>query len=348
VTSGSRYEFAGWGDSNEIQRAIAVDADLKRVTARYQPAHRLIVTAQPAGAARITYEPDSNDGFYREATAVTVKMEARPGFRFRRWNGDLDGTFPQQILALTGPREATGLFDIVPFADPAGVQNAAGKTPLPGVAPGSMAAITGANLASSMETGPANPLAQTLGGLVVRIGTRLLPLFFAGPDRIEFQVPSDLEPAAYRLSIQRSGQPDTEASMEVVPNNPGLFSRDDIPVPGRPALAVAIRANGSRITPADPARREEEITLLATGCGAYDLRIPDGFALPAEPAYRLVDPVEVLVADRVFTPTFAGGHGTLVGVNAIRFKVPDLPPGVSEVRLRVGGRESNPVSLPIE
>ncbi|PYT26590.1 MAG: hypothetical protein DMG58_22105 [Acidobacteria bacterium] len=51
------------------------------------------------------------------------------------------------------------------------------------VAPGSIVSIYGPKLAPATEIGPDSPLAQTLGGLTVTIGERLLPLFFASPGR---------------------------------------------------------------------------------------------------------------------------------------------------------------------
>lgn len=345
----TRLEFAGWTDGGDAERSLLFDADLKRIAVRYETAHRISLRAMPASAGSFTFDPPSPDGFFRTNTAVTVSANGRPGFRFRRWEGDLQGTFPSSIINVGSSRVATAMFDVVPFTDPNGVQNAAGKTPLPGVAPGSAAAIIGLNLAANLETGPASPLAQTLGGVVVRLGSRMLPLFWVSSERIEFQVPSDLEAGRYRLTVQRSGQPDGEAEMEVVPNNPAIYTRDDVTIEGRPAVGVFLRPNGSRVGPGNPARVGETVTALATGAGRYDLRLPDGFAAPGDFPFRLADPLEVLYgADQVLQPEFAGAYGSLVGVNAIRFRIPEVPAGVLEVRVRVGGRESNAVSLPIE
>lgn len=347
VTNETRYQWVGWEDSGATERSFVVDADFKRVVATYAAAYRLSLTANPAGATSFVLDPPADDNFYRAGETVRVTANARPGFRFRRWEGDLQGTFNGPIVQLTGPRWATANFDVVPFADPNGVQNAAGATPLPGVAPGSIGAIVGLNLASTLETGPASPLAQTLAGVVVRLGSRLMPLFWVSAERIEFQVPSDLEPGKYRLRITRPGQEDAEVEMDVVANNPGLYTRDDPRPDGGAPLVRAYRPNGSDVALANPARAGEEISLLATGCGVYNLRTPDGFSLPPDMTFRLVDTVEVLLGDQVLPTTFAGGHG-MVGLNSIRFKIPEGVSGVADLRLRVNGRESNLTALPIQ
>ena len=347
----SRMEFTGWQDSGgepQMERSVTFDADAKSLIATYQSAHKIFVGANPENAARFSFSPPSPDGFYRFGTNVTMSVEPQRGFRFRRWDGDLTGTFASAVLSVTGPRQATANFDIVPFTDPAGVRNAAGETPEPGIAPGSVAAIIGTNLVDRTEQGPAGPLAQTLAGAVLRLGTRLLPLFWVSPERIDFQVPSDLEPGSYRVTIQRTGQPEVTSDMLVVRNAPGIFTRDDGPT-GQMPIALAIRANNTQVTAESPAVPGEQLTLLATGSGRYDLSAPDGFPLPDFLTYRLLDPVEVLLGDGSISPSFAGGRGGQVGVNAIRFTVPaNVTAGATlNLRLRVGDRLSNTAALPI-
>jgi len=344
---GSRMEFNGWQDGElAAERGLTTDGD-RSITATYQSAHRVFVGANPENAARIGLSPASPDGFYRFGTNVTMNVESLPGFRFRRWDGDLAGTFANTVLPVTGPRQATANFDVVPFVDPAGVRNAAGETPEPGVAPGSVAAMIGTNLTDRTEQGPSGPLAQTIGGVVLRMGTRLLALYWVSPDRIDFLVPSDLEPGSYRVTIQRTGQPEVAADMTVVRNSPGLFTRDDGPV-GQTPIAVAIRPNGTQVTADSPAVAGETITLLATGSGPYDLAAVDGFPLPDSLTFRLLDGAQVLLGDLTIDPSFAGGRSGQVGVNAIRFVVPASAAGQSlSLRLRANGRVSNTAVLPV-
>lgn len=341
----SRFEFTGWSVGVETEQMISFTED-RRVVANYSSSHRIRLTSNPPQAANFTFDPPTDDGFWRTGTTVQVTAGANRGFRFRRWDGELQGTFNSLPLTIQGPRFAVASYDEVPFTDPTGVRNAAAITPDSVVAPGSQASIIGANLAADTVRGPESPLSQTVGGVVVRLGQRLLPIFWVSPDRIDVQVPSDLEPGAYRVTVSRAGQPDVPSDLNVVRNAPGLFTRDD-PKPGEKGLGFAFRRDGTAITATAPAVAGDEITLLATGAGPYDLRAPDGFNLPTELTYRLVDPVQITIGDRTIEPTFAGGNGGQVGVNAIRFRIPAGLSGSVEIRISVGGRDSNTVVLPI-
>lgn len=343
----SRFELSGWSNGGEgSEQTVMFPSDRQNVVASYSSAHRIRLSSNPPQAGEFRFEPASPDGFWRSGTTVQVTAGAARGFRFRRWDGELQGTFSSLPLTVSGPRFAVANYDEVPFADPAGVRNAAGLTPEAVVSPGSQASVLGVNLSTETVKGPESPLAQAVGGVAVRLGQRLLPIFWVSPDRIDFQVPSDLEPGAYRVTVARSGQPDVTSELNVVRNAPGIFTRDE-PRPGERGLGFAFRRDGSPITATAPAVAGDEITLLATGAGPYDLRAPDGFHLPTDLTYRLLDPVEILIGDQTIQPLFAGGNGGQVGVNAIRFRVPSGVSGSVEIRIKSGGRESNTVVLPI-
>ena len=136
-----------------------------------------------------TVQPASPDGFYSAAATVNVSVTPLPGFKFRSWTGDLSGTSPAGAVAMTAPRAVMAILDKVPYVSPAGVENGAGSTPVAAVAPGSVVSVFGANLAAGTAVGAANPLPQTLGGVTVTIGQQFMPIFFASPGQINFQLP---------------------------------------------------------------------------------------------------------------------------------------------------------------
>jgi uncharacterized protein (TIGR03437 family) len=82
------------------------------------------------------------------------------------------------------PRILRAQLDRVPFIAPAGVRNSAGDTPVQGVAAGSIISIYGASLATRYEVGPSNPLAQTIAGVALLLGDRILPIVYVSPDQI--------------------------------------------------------------------------------------------------------------------------------------------------------------------
>jgi uncharacterized protein (TIGR03437 family) len=343
ITDTSRYEFTGWSDGGPAERTLTITKDSETIRANYRIANRLLMVADPGEGAVFTLEPSSTDGFYPTGTTVTVTAEAKPGFKFRRWDGDLTGTFRSGALNMSMTRLVRALMDKVPYVAPAGVRNAAADLPEPGVAPG-LIAIYGASLAKTYEAGASNPLPQALGGTVVLVEDRLLPLIYVSPEQINAQLPSDLTPREYKVTVRTEGLADVSSTFTVVRNAPGLFAN----MVDTTAYAVALHEDGSPVTVQSPAKRSELISLMGTGFGPYNRTVVDGFPVPVTPAAAVADPVEVVVGGARLQPTFAGAAPGFVGMTVTRFRVGDNGSGGVEVKVVVNGKESNPVILPVE
>ncbi|MCS7025661.1 MAG: hypothetical protein NZV14_12745 [Bryobacteraceae bacterium] len=340
LSENSRLEFQGWSDGGEARRSFTfTDRPETNLVATYRSVHRLTTMAEPNDKAAIfRVDPASPDGFFPADVSVTVTAEARPGYRFRRWDGDLSGTFGAGVVRMSGPRLVRAVLEPVPYADPAGVRNAAGETPEIVVAPGSIASVVGLNLAGDSQLGPQNPLAQTLGGVTLRIDNRFLPLVSVSPEQINFQVPSDLAEGSYQVAARWNNQPEVTAWMRVVRNAPGLFPR-------------ILNSEGREVSPDAPARRGEIVSIFGTGFGPYDRVVVDGFPLPSSFTYTCLDPVEVWVGDRLVEPIWAGGVAGQVGIASARFRLPEDLTVVDQtvaVRVRINGRSSNPILLRID
>jgi uncharacterized protein (TIGR03437 family) len=346
VAEDTRLDFEGWQDQGPRERVWTMTAEAQRITASYRTMHRLRAVADPAGGARFRFDPAAADGFYAAGAAVLVTAEAQPGFRFRRWGGDLEGTFPSGALTISQPRMVIARLDRVPHIVPAGVANAAAVTPQPAVAPGSIIAIYGASLALETEAGPLSPLAQTLAEVTVQVDDRLLPLFFVSPEQINALLPSDLAEGDHRLTVRCAGLPEVSATFTVARNAPGLFVHliDSL------LYAAALHEDGTLILPSSPARRGELITLLGTGFGPYWGSPTYGFAIPRDALFPLLDAVELLAGDLKLTPEWAGAAPGYIGVTAIRLRISQQMelPGPLQLRARVNGRESNTILLPLE
>ena len=276
ISDATRWEFAGWTDGGEIEHAVPFDTDSKTIQANFRKTNRLIAILDPADAATVRTDPGSADGFFPADLNVRVSLEAKPGFRFRRWDGDLSGTFPSGTVNMGASRLVRAQFDRVPFVSESGVRNAAGATPETGVAAGSLISIFGASMATRFEASQGNPLAQTLAGAVVMVEDRILPLVYVSPEQINAQLPSDLQPGNYTLTVRPEGLADIKTQFTVVRNAPGLFANSVEST----AYAVALHEDGSPVTLASPAKRDETITLVGTGFGPYDRRAVEGFATP--------------------------------------------------------------------
>jgi uncharacterized protein (TIGR03437 family) len=206
--------------------------------------------------------------------------------------------------------------------------------------------IYGASLAPTLEVGPSSPLAQTIAGVIVRLGDRLLPLFFVSPEQINALLPSDLEDGEHTLTVRWEGQPEASVTFSVARNVPGLFTH---PVDSRPFVA-ATHEDGGVITVESPARLGEVVTLFGTGFGPYESSPPDGFVIPESANFPLADPVEILVGDLSILPQWAGAATGYVGVTAVHLRITAELPASStiELKMKINDRETNTVLLPVE
>jgi uncharacterized protein (TIGR03437 family) len=348
VSDRVRWDLQGWSDGGEATRTVTFDVETRQIQASYRQAYQLLAVSDPSDGVNWFFDPPTPDGFLLSDQLVTVRADTRDGFRFRRWDGDLSGSFHQGTVFLNGPKTVVALLERVPFIPPAGIRNAAGETPDNLVAPGSLIAITGESLADAFEAGRGNPLAQTIAGVTVWLGERLLPLVFVAPREIRAQLPSDLPDGQYDLRVRRAGSPEVTGVVNVARNAPGLFT-----VPGREgdtrAWARATRADGSAVNQENPARAGEMITLWGTGFGPYDRPVIDGFPAPSSPEARLADTLEVRSGDVVAQTEWAGAAAGETGLSIARFRVPAAMVAGETVPLvvTVNGRASNTVVLPV-
>lgn len=341
----SRAEFSGWSDAADRSRTLTFSGDEHRIRLNYRTANTLRAVSDPADGVDFAFDPPSADGFYPSDATVRVTATAREGFRFRRWGGDLEGTSNTSFVSLGTPRLVRALLDKIPTIPTAGIRNAAGETPELVIAPGGIISVFGSLLAPGYAAAPAGPLSQTLAGTVVQWNNRLLPLLFVSPDQINAQVPSDLTEGEQTLAVRTGNQPAIQGKIQVVRNAPGLFG---FTLEEKFYLA-ATHEDGSLVSPDQPARRGETITILGTGFGPYRRPLLDGFPAPLAPPNPLVDPVEIRLGGRTLTPESAIASPGQVGLVALQLVIPeDLAPA-SELLVTaiVNGRSSNSTLLPL-
>jgi uncharacterized protein (TIGR03437 family) len=345
---GVRADFLGWPGSGSTSPdwSVTLTADPISLVAGYRMMNRLAASSTPPNGASWNITPVSPDGFYEPQAIVTVGVTPLPGYRFRAWSGDLTGNKPAGAVAMTSPRSVQAQLDRVPYIAPTGVSNGAGTTPQNGLAPGSVASIFGASFATDITAGPASPLAQTLGGVTVRVGDRFIPLFFVSPTQINLQLPDDLAPGAQTLTVSSQGLPDAQAAFTVVRNAPGLFAQavNDL------SFAVAVHEDGSPVTADAPALRGELLTVYGTGFGPADHARPEGFAVPSQPPFLILDSPNVLVGDAVLSAENAFAAPGRVGIDAVQFRLDATAPSGTNASLHViiNGQDSNTVLLPVQ
>jgi uncharacterized protein (TIGR03437 family) len=341
---GARLDFGSWSDGGASNHVINVSQSYAVATASYNTSYQLSATSNPANGSAFKFSPSSSDMFYSQGTQVNVTAVPNPGFKFGHWTGDLSGSYPSGVVTMAAPDSVVAQMGTVPYIAPAGILNGVGQTPSTAVAPGSIISIFGQSLASVVQSGPVNPLAQTIAGTTVTVNDLILPLLFVSPTQINAQLPSNLASGNYTLDVQNAGQPEITGPLTVARNAPGLF----FSTIGSTAYAMAFHADGSMVTTSSPAAGGETISLLGTGFGPYQTPVLDGF-FPSNPPPALADSVVLSVGGINASPTSTAAPG-FTGAVSTQFQVPGgLTGGTSvPVLVSINGVDSNTVMLPIQ
>jgi len=200
-------------------------------------------------------------------------------------------------------------------------------------------------MAPVLEIGRVNPLAQSIAGVTVTVSDRILPLLYVSPTQINAQVPSDLGDGDYTLQVHNTGLDDISATFSVARNSPGLFFQ----TLNSQQYALALHDDGSVVTPDNPAKAGETLSLLGTGFGPYNGQVIDGF-FPPNPAPSVADSVTLSTGDQVMSTMSSIAAPGYTGLTLTKFKVPDGMQSGSTVpvKVTVNGANSNTVMVPIQ
>lgn len=347
LSNDSKLVFEGWDDGHgSTEHTVGFTTGNASLTARYRRLEKLTLIADPPAGVMFKTEPAPEPGFwFPQGTRVQISAEAQPGYKFRQFEGALAGRLNYDWLTMSSPATVVARMDKIRQLAEQSVRNAAGETPIKAVSPGSRIAIHGYNLTQESEIGPDQPLAQSLKGVTVLLGTRILPLISVSPDFIEAFLPSDLPLGTHTLTVRSPGEEPVSTSFEVVRNAPGLFRN----VQNELNYALALTENGGLIDPLAGVRAGDRVEILATGFGAVNPQPLDGFATPMNPPAPTRDAIELLVDGQVRPVLFAGAAAGRTGFQVVRFLVdPAWGTGRNlEIRVRVNGQESNAVLLPV-
>lgn len=211
------------------------------------------------------------------------------------------------------------------------------------VAPGTVAAIYGFNLAAFTEQAQVVPLPRQLGGARVLIGGIEAPLFFSSPGQINVQIPSELAVVDYQsVVVVVNGRYSRPKEIRLTGVNPGVAAYSD----GR---VIAQHGDYSLVNASSPAKPGEWIVLYLVGMGSTDPAVASGERAPsATLASARVRP-KVTIGGAAAEVYFAGLTPGGVGLYQINCQVPagaqtgDLPVVVSQ-----NGVRANPVRIPVK
>jgi uncharacterized protein (TIGR03437 family) len=188
---------------------------------------------------------------------------------------------------------------------------------------------------------------QTMDGVTVAVGNRLLPLYFVSPSQINAELPADLPTGASSVVVTLADQATVTAKFTIARDAPGLFSITS----NNKTYALAFHQNGTLVDEASPAQAGETITVYGTGFGPTTPARPEGLALPMTPAYLLTDSASVQVGGASFPATSAYALPNAVGTDAVAFTLtpPNTPAaGDYALTVTVNSVVSNSVLLPVQ
>ena len=145
--------------------------------------------------------------------------------------------------------------------------------PAPGcVAPGEVVTIEGTGFANGIQgvmsnTSIAGPLPTTLAGASITFNGVAAPIFYIanvnGVQTMSVQVPFETQPGSAAVVFTGAGGGVANLNVTVNPYAPGVFTT----VYGKQVIAVAVRSDGSYVSPNNPAQLGETIYLFVTGLG---------------------------------------------------------------------------------
>ena len=129
-----------------------------------------------------------------------------------------------------------------------------------GIAPGVQGLVTAYNIIGEPQ--------PTLAGISITFNGVTAPIYYVSttagqPDQVAVQVPFETQPGSASVVINAAGGGSTTVTEQVLPYAPGIFQT----TVGGQLIAVAVRPDGSYVSPSNPAHAGEVIQVFVTGLG---------------------------------------------------------------------------------
>lgn len=218
-----------------------------------------------------------------------------------------------------------------------------------GGSPGAIATLFGTHLTRNLTgilQGSGLPLPSTLAGASVTVGGETAPIFnvvnLNGNEQISFQVPVDLAPGTGIPIVVNNGAGSATAQIDLTPTQPGIFTIDG-------TQAVALHADFSLISAAQPAAPGETIVVFCTGLGAVNPPVATGAAASGSVLSTTVTSYKATIAEQNAPIAFSGLAPYFVALGQVNLAVPSgTPSGLQDLVLTGGGSTSNVVKIHVK
>ncbi|QQS45633.1 MAG: hypothetical protein IPM66_17090 [Acidobacteriota bacterium] len=215
------------------------------------------------------------------------------------------------------------------------------------LAPGSIAAGFGVQLATTTAIADKTPLPTDIAGTKVEVNGVPAGLFFVSPMQVNFQIPEGT-PTDVAVSVKVTSGDGTISIGEITARNvaPAIFTANSNGQGVPAALLLRVRADGTQ---------QYEDLFMCAGNPAVCIPVPIDPAGEGERLFlvlfisgtsKAVDPnmdgnfneiVHIVLGGTELIPLFAGKHPSLVGVEQINCELPGTMSGWGKLNLAIAG-----------
>ena len=153
------------------------------------------------------------------------------------------------------------------------------------LAPGTIVAIYGSNMATVATQPTTTPLPTKVNGTTVLMGGIPAPLFYVSANQINAQIPYELDASKqYQILVNANGALSTPQPLQLSAATPGLDALAD-------GTVVALHlTTGNLVSQDDPARPGEYVIMFLLGMGTTDNPVTTGDASPSTTLNRPLAP----------------------------------------------------------
>jgi uncharacterized protein (TIGR03437 family) len=218
---------------------------------------------------------------------------------------------------------------VTPVISTGGIVGAVDFAPAAPRAPGDYIAIFGTKLATELGVSNTFPLATQIGGTVVIIGGRTVPVKFVSDGQINAILPYDLPlNSVQQVIVQQNAQYSTPELLTIASAAPAVISADGSGK-GQGVVVVA-KADGTQFLndATHPARAGDVLVIYCVGLGAVTPPVTAGTAAPLTQLSSTVNPTTVTIGGVAAQPSFAGLTPGFAGLYQVNVQVPSgVTPG---------------------
>ncbi|MGA2877337.1 MAG: Ig-like domain-containing protein [Bryobacteraceae bacterium] len=206
------------------------------------------------------------------------------------------------------------------------IVNGASFDPNTGISPGGIATIRGVGILPGVTgllsaANSAGQLPTTFSGVTITFNGTAAPIYYVddtnGADQVSVQVPFEVQPgSAVSVTVSVASEGSATITVPVKPLAPGVFTSSY----GGKIYAVAVRPDGSQVSPTNPAQRGENIQLYVTGLGQATPLIATGAAGVADQG---IVSTMIVGLNNGGVPLISAVYGPgLIGVYVVTLQVP--------------------------